>query len=72
MIKNNILNIMNKQKKFNASDINEIFNVFFKTIRKSFTELKQLSSARTCTKLQQKKRTSESSHVKSKKEVIYY
>ena len=38
IIKNNILNIMNKQKKFNAFDIDETFNVFLKSIRKSFAE----------------------------------
>ena len=39
IIKNDILNIMNKQKKFSISDINEIFNAFLKTMRKSFTEI---------------------------------
>ena len=39
MIKNDILNIMNKQKKFSASDINETFNAFLKTMRKSFAEV---------------------------------
>ena len=39
IIKNDILNIINKQKKFNTSDINEIFNVFLKTMRKSFAEV---------------------------------
>src|SRR6266480_5286105 len=39
MIKNDILNIMNKQKKFSASDINETLNAFLKTMRKSFTEM---------------------------------
>ncbi len=38
MIKNDILNIMNKQKKFSASDINEILNAFLKIIRKLFAE----------------------------------
>ena len=38
MIRNNILNIINKQKKFSASDINKIFNTFLKIMRKSFTE----------------------------------
>ena len=38
MIKNDILNIMNKQKKFSASDIDEIPNAFLKTMKKSFTE----------------------------------
>ena len=38
MTKNNILNIMNKQKKFNASDINKILNVFLKIMRELFTE----------------------------------
>ena len=37
--KNDILNIMNKQKKFSASDINEIFNAFLKIIKKSFAEV---------------------------------
>ena len=39
IIKNDILNIINKQKKFNASDINEILNIFLKAMRKSFTEV---------------------------------
>ena len=39
MIKNDILNIMNKQKKFSASDIDEIFNAFLKTMRKSFAKV---------------------------------
>ena len=39
IIKNDILNIINKQKKFNVFDINEIFNVFLKTMRKSFAEI---------------------------------
>ena len=39
VIKNDILNIMNKQKKFSIFDINEIFNAFFKTMRKSFAEI---------------------------------
>ena len=39
IIKNDILNIMNKQKKFSASDIDEILNVFFKAMRKSFAEV---------------------------------
>ena len=39
MIKNDILNIMNKQKKFSASDIDEIFNVFLKAMRESFAEV---------------------------------
>ena len=39
IIKNDILNIMNKQKKFSISDINEIFNVFLKAMRKSFAEV---------------------------------
>ena len=38
MIKNDILNIMNKQKKFSASDIDEILNAFFKIMKESFTE----------------------------------
>ena len=36
IIKNDILNIMNKQKKFNTSDINKTLNVFLKVMRKSF------------------------------------
>ena len=39
IIKNDILNIMNKQKKFNAFNINKILNVFFKTIKKSFAKI---------------------------------
>jgi hypothetical protein len=39
IIKNDILNIMNKQKKFSVSDIDEIFNVFFKTMKESFAEI---------------------------------
>ena len=39
IIKNNILNIMNKQKKFNAFNINEILNIFFKIMRKFFAEI---------------------------------
>ena len=39
IIKNDILNIMNKQKKFSISDINKILNVFFKIMRKSFAEI---------------------------------
>ena len=39
MIKNDILNIMNKQKKFSASDIDETFNAFFKIMRESFAEV---------------------------------
>ena len=39
IIKNNILNIINKQQKFNVSDINNIFNVFFRAMRKSFAEI---------------------------------
>ena len=39
IIKNDILNIINKQKKFNVSDINEILNVFFKVMRKLFAEV---------------------------------
>ena len=39
MIKNNILNIMNKQKKFSAFDINKIFNIFLKLIKKLFAEV---------------------------------
>ena len=39
MIKNDILNIINKQKKFSAFNINEIFNAFLKTMRKSFAEI---------------------------------
>ena len=39
MIKNDILNIMNKQKKFSASDINEILNAFLKIMKKSFAEV---------------------------------
>ena len=38
IIKNDILNIMNKQKKFSASDIDEILNAFLKTMKKSFAE----------------------------------
>ena len=38
IIKNDILNIMNKQKKFSASDIDEILNAFLKIMRESFTE----------------------------------
>jgi len=38
IIKNNILNIINKQQKFNVSDINNIFNFFFRVIKESFTE----------------------------------
>ena len=38
VIKNDILNIMNKQKKFSTFDINEIFNTFLKIMRKSFAE----------------------------------
>ncbi len=38
IIKNNILNIMNKQKKFNVSDIDEILNTFLKIIRELFAE----------------------------------
>ncbi len=38
MIKNDILNIMNKQKKFSASDINEILNTFLKIMRELFAE----------------------------------
>ena len=38
IIKNDILNIMNKQKKFSISDINEILNVFLKSMRKLFAE----------------------------------
>ena len=39
IIKNNILNIMNKQKKFNAFNINKNFNVFFKIMRKLFVKI---------------------------------
>ena len=39
IIKNDILNIMNKQKKFSASDIDETLNAFFKTMKKSFAEV---------------------------------
>ena len=39
IIKNDILNIMNKQKKFNISNINKTLNVFLKIIRKSFAEI---------------------------------
>ena len=39
IIKNDILNIMNKQKKFSASDINETLNVFLKAMRESFAEV---------------------------------
>ena len=39
IIKNDILNIMNKQKKFSAFDINEILNVFLKVMKKSFAEI---------------------------------
>ena len=38
MIKNDILNIMNKQKKFSASDINKIFNTFLKIMKELFIE----------------------------------
>ncbi len=38
IIKNDILNIMNKQKKFSASDIDEILNTFLKIIRELFAE----------------------------------
>ena len=38
MIKNDILNIMNKQQKFNVSDINEILNIFLKTMKESFAK----------------------------------
>ncbi len=38
MIKNDILNIMNKQQKFSVSDIDEILNVFLKIMRKLFAE----------------------------------
>ena len=39
IIKNDILNIMNKQKKFSASDINETLNVFLKAMRESFAKV---------------------------------
>ena len=39
IIKNDILNIMNKQKKFSVFNINEILNVFFKAMRESFVEI---------------------------------
>ena len=39
IIKNDILNIMNKQKKFSASNIDEILNAFLKIMRESFTEI---------------------------------
>ena len=39
IIKNDILNIMNKQKKFNVSDINKILNIFLKAMKKSFAEI---------------------------------
>ena len=39
IIKNDILNIMNKQKKFSISDINEIFNIFFKIMREFFAKI---------------------------------
>ena len=39
IIKNNILIIINKQKKFNASDIDKIFNIFFKAMRESFVKI---------------------------------
>ena len=39
IIKNNILNIINKQKKFSIFNINEIFNVFLKAMKKSFAEI---------------------------------
>ena len=39
IIKNNILNIINKQKKFSASNIDKILNVFLKIIRESFAEI---------------------------------
>ena len=38
IIKNDILNIMNRQQKFNVSDINDILNVFFRIMRKLFAE----------------------------------
>jgi len=38
MTKNNILNIMNKQQKFSASDIDKTLNIFLKIMRESFTE----------------------------------
>jgi len=39
IIKNNILNIMNKQKKFSISDIDKTFNVFLKAMRELFAEV---------------------------------
>ena len=39
MIKNNILNIINKQQKFSAFNINETLNVFFKIMRELFTKV---------------------------------
>ena len=39
IIKNDILNIINKQKKFNTFNINETLNVFFKAIKKSFAKI---------------------------------
>ena len=38
IIKNDILNIMNRQQKFSISDIDNIFNVFLRIMRESFTE----------------------------------
>ena len=38
VIKNDILNIMNKQKKFSTSDIDEILNAFLKIMRKLFAK----------------------------------
>ncbi len=38
IIKNDILNIMNKQKKFSTSDIDETLNTFLKIMRKSFAK----------------------------------
>ena len=39
IIKNDILNIINKQKKFSIFNINKNFNAFLKTIKKSFAEI---------------------------------
>ncbi len=38
MTKNNILNIMNKQQKFSASDIDKTLNIFLKIMRKLFAK----------------------------------
>ena len=39
MIKNDILNIMNKQKKFSIFDINKTLNAFLKIMREFFTKI---------------------------------